>query len=200
MGTRDSIVTAHSDSNKLWGLIKASGPKNDGDICDHRFEHRNKFLEECSFAVPTREAITVIKEFVDGRRLLEVGAGSGLWARLLTDAGLEVVAVDRKSRNDVKHSKFFPVQRGTAARGVREHRDCKALLLCWPDYDTHMAADALKEFQGDRLVYIGEGDGGCTGNEAFHKSLRSWKLVATIYIPQWPGIHDDVSLYTRGGE
>ena len=61
-----------------------------------------------------------------------------------------------------------------------------------------MALDCLTYYEGDALVYVGEGSGGCTGGDKFHKQLDSeWKDVRTIYLPNWPGIHDYLAIYER---
>src|SRR5262249_778993 len=75
------------------------------------------------------------------------------------------------------------------------------LMLCWPPYEDHMAALALERYRGTRVIYIGEGAGGCTGNDAFHAALaEQWDLVTSHEIPQWQGLHDEVDVYARRGE
>lgn len=198
----------HTPTTGLWQQIDAASPKNgSGWSLDHverwsdEHDRRNHFLNNFSFAVPGRTAIARIKDFVGHRKLLEAGAGSGLWARLLSDAGVTVMAVDNKSFRGsitIPVSRYFPVERGDAVRAVRQHRDHEALMLCWPDYSAPMASKALVAFQGDRLIYIGEPESGCTGDDRFHQMLRcNWREVLTVPIPQWPGIHDEVYLYER---
>lgn len=161
------------------------------------WQRRDHFRRLYSFAVPTPEAIAAIVKFVGERRLLEAGAGSGLWARLLADAGVDVTAVDNHawSKSDVPHGKFYAVAQADAVEEAAG--DYGALMLCWPDYATSMAADCLKRFRGDRVVYIGEGSGGCTGDDCFHEQLRKWHEEEEVVIPQWPGLYDYLVLYRR---
>ena len=130
-----------------------------------------------------------------------MGAGTGIWARLLSDAGVKVTAVDNNSggyRWDVPTGKYYRVKQIDGAKAAHRYTRHKALMLCWPDYAVSMAAKAIASFGGDRVVYIGEGSGGCTGDDKFHKILdEKWELVDTLLIPQWPGIHDDVEFYKR---
>lgn len=189
----------------LWQQIDAASPKNGNgwsmNLGINEFRRRDTFLNEFGFAVPGRTAIDRIKDFVGHRKLLEAGAGSGLWARLLSDVGIAVTAVDDdtfRGSITIPVGRYFPVERGDAVRAVRQHRDHEALMFCWPDYEGSMAARCLVAFKGDRLIYIGEGEYGCTANERFHKMLRSgWREIDCIPIPQWPGIHDGVYLYER---
>lgn len=192
----------------LWQQIDGASPKNGNgwslaDVENWSAEHdrRNVFLNQFSFAVPGRTAIARIEEHVGQRKLIEAGAGSGLWSRLLSDAGVAVTAVDNDTfcgSVTVPVGRYYPVKRGDAIRAVRAHRGHRALMLCWPDYSSPMGERCLMAFRGDRLIYIGEGAGGCTGNDRFHELLRGWRLCEHIPIQQWPGIHDEVALYERG--
>jgi len=92
---------------------------------------------------------------------------------------------------------WYPVEHSDAKAAVTKYADHTAIFFCWPDYDKPWAAEALRHFQGDRLVYIGEGDGGCTGDAEFHAQRYHWREKEVIDIPQWPGIHDAVHLYER---
>ncbi len=61
-----------------------------------------------------------------------------------------------------------------------------------------MSDQSINLFKGDKLVYIGEDEYGCTGSKKFHDILaKEWKLVETIDIPRWKGIYDQIHLYKR---
>jgi hypothetical protein len=198
-------VTQATQELTLWQQVVDASPK-DGNGWDSGFSvregergRRDTFIERFGFAVPTPPAIKAISQFVGQRKVLEVGAGTGLWARLLSDAGVVVTAVDDwsgKYNKPMKVGTHYPIERVDGIEAVKRHEH-KALLLCWPDYDDPIAAAALKAFCGDRLVYIGEGESGCTGDDRFHKMLRHWELVQSIALPQWPGIHDELTLHRR---
>ena len=195
-----------SAMDDLWQQIADSSPKNGYgmtvDVSDFSSEYsrREEFLEKFGFAVPTLVAIQAIQEFVDGRGVLEVGAGTGIWARLLSDAGVKVTAADNRSTKyslSMRVGTYYDVQKMGAVAAVKRYRSHAALMLCWPDYNGPMAATCLAAFQGDRVIYIGEGSGGCTGDDRFHGMLRRWHEVRAVPIPQWPGIHDELTLYER---
>jgi hypothetical protein len=89
------------------------------------------------------------------------------------------------------------LHRNTAA--VRSHKD-RSLFLCWPPHTSDMAASALRQYQGDTVIYVGEGHGGCTGDDTFHKKLESnWEQIHSEVVPQWDGIHDELFIYKRKG-
>jgi len=171
---------------------------------------RRRFLRQYSWSVPTPAAIAKIAAFVEDRRLLEVGAGSGLWAKLLSEVGVTVTATDDGSWSagtegvkkslpsgfSVDRGRFYPVQQVDGAGAVRRHADHEALLLCWPPYERPLAIEALSAFRGDELVYIG--DWKCTADDFFRVELATaWQLVETVSLPTWPGINDTVYLYRR---
>ncbi len=52
---------------------------------------RDVFISRYGFSVPTDEALQLIAS-VSPQWVVEVGAGTGYWARLLNDVGVDVVA------------------------------------------------------------------------------------------------------------
>lgn len=143
-----------------------------------------------------------------------MGSGTGYWAWQLSQLGVDVLAYDAYPpalstenyhhcpRNENREltgehgNSYFPVQTGTPEI-LAQHAD-RTLFLCWPPYDEPMAAECLQHYAGNRLVYIGEGDGGCTGDDAFHEMLeQEWEEVASHRLIQWEGIHDWATVYDR---
>ncbi len=148
-------------------------------------------------------------------RIVEIGAGNGYWAWMLTQYGCDVIAYDiAPTENDWVHGSHYPVLEGGTEKAAL-HPD-RALMLCWPPHSDPMAFDALSAYQGDTLIYIGESSGGCTGDENFFRRLgctltwvdedgeyrdvtpsSEWTLLQKLNIPQWEGIHDAVYVYQR---
>lgn len=159
---------------------------------------RPKLVREYAWAIPSDEALRRIVNFAP--RICEIGAGTGYWAHMLDQYGAHVFAYDLrvpgKNENAWGHQKtWFPVVEGDVL-SINRHQE-RALMLCWPPYDDSMAAAALKMYSGRKVIYIGEGPYGCTGNDEFHELLSKWKEVEEVDIPQWDGIHDSVTLYER---
>lgn len=153
-----------------------------------------------SFAVPTEKALRLIASFGP---VVEIGAGTGYWATLLRHRGCDVAAYDLLGE---AFDEWFPTgQWGGVEKGGAEkaalHAD-RTLLIVWPPYDDPMALDALTAYRdagGNRLVYVGEGWGGCTGDDAFHGVINGpdWTETHELAIPQWFGINDRLSAYER---
>ena len=189
----------------LWAAIEAAGPRpwmhRGSESVDSdealRGEHarRRTFIAWYGYAVPTREAVRAVAEFLEGCSVLEVCAGLGLWARLLGGEGVSVVATDAEYPSG---SPYVQIDTRDALSAVAVHTSCDALLLCWPPDGQPVAAEALRTFGGSRFVYVG--DSRFTGDAAFHRTLtREWHLERRLPLPSWPGLEDCVRLYKRRG-
>lgn len=156
------------------------------------FEIREKAVSKYAWAVPNDHAIQAL---VLHSPIVEIGAGTGYWARMVAIADGDIVAYDKK----VKKPAYFDVQLGGPEK-ILLHQD-RTLFLCWPPYSGPLAIDCLQVYTGKTVIYVGEGDGGCTGDGAFHAALeQEWKEVEDIAIPQWFGIHDRMCVYKRKRE
>lgn len=161
-------------------------------------ELRWPFVQRFAFAIPTSEAVA---KLVKLSPIIEVGSGNGYWAWLVRKAGGEFQDSDTYHRQENCKNGFWkvwwtkPKRRGPSwVKGFPK----ATLFLCWPEYDSPMAFKALKSFRGKRVVYIGEGYGGCTGNERFHETLdKDWIEEQKITLPSWPGVWDDMRIYRR---
>jgi hypothetical protein len=157
------------------------------------FLERENLVSIYAWAIPNYEAISTI---VKHSPVIEIGAGSGYWASLVKILGGDVIAFDNRSPNFKFKCEFFPVEKGDE-RAVVDHSD-RALMLCWPPYSTPMAYKCLKKYKGQTLIYIGEGEGGCTADIKLFELLgREWEEEEYVKIPQWWGLHDGMTIYKR---
>lgn len=149
--------------------------------------------DQYSWGIPNDQAI---KALIEQGPLVEVGAGRGYWAHLISEQGGDIVAYDNFSWNSVNvPNKWHTVHRGTPEI-LSQHED-RALLLCWPPRDD-MAFEALKYFKGQRLIYVGEAIGGAMADRQFFKLLEAqFTEVKSIEIPTWPGYSDKLYIYSR---
>ncbi len=163
---------------------------------------RSRLFRQYSFGVPNALALSALGE---ENAIVEMGAGTGFWAYLLRKHGTDVIAYDEKpvipgsSYNAYGFERSWTEVLPGSVDKLIDHRN-RTLLLCWPDYNTPFASEALRHFPGSRLAYVGEGYGGCTGDNAFHEALaRDWEQCGEVVIPQWHFIHDNLTFYRRRG-
>jgi len=182
-----------------------------GDTDDERWQRqigsmkaREELCHRYAWAIPTPEVIEAIAQFSP---LVEYGAGRGYWAALIEAAGGEIDCFDEKPPDVSTGNIWHPNKKGWTKTFTKVHQVGSeitvvypeaTLFLCWPPYNTPMAYDCLRQYEGKRLVFVGEGDGGCTADDAFWELLQSeWEEVLDLTIPTWWGIRDYVSVWER---
>lgn len=182
------------------------------------WQDRKAAVRLYAWAVPSEEAIRAI---IACGPVVEIGAGSGYWASLIAQLGGDVIAFDQyepKANKDYPFEQgWFPVQKGGPEKAA-EHPH-RALFLCWPPYESSFALDCLKAYQGDTVIFVGEGPGGCCADDAFFSAMgdavwswnedgeagerpavsNEWERVSEVDLPQWSGIHDHMTIYRRKG-
>lgn len=162
---------------------------------------RHALCARFAWSIPSPGDMRWLAQLLDGRGVVEIGAGSGYWAWQMAQTRIDVLAYDPNlpgpDNRYVKHELFHPVLPGDDRMAA--HFPDRALLLCWPPYATSMAADTLRAYDGDLLVYVGEPEGGCTGDDEFHKLLDSeWdEAGASPFHVTWSGIHCYMTAYRR---
>lgn len=198
----------HSIKNTpSWEELQQLGPQEQKSWFRNykEWERREKFVNEYAWAVPTKEAIDKIKDFIQGKTILEIASGNGLWSALMKKSGINVVATGifteqyHKDQDHVNDNLFDKVENIDSDNAMNKYRDMDyVLMLCWPLYNEPLAYNALMNYDGDKLIYIGEGDGGCTGCDNFHKLLSSdFEHAERIQIPRWTGIYDAMHFFVR---
>jgi hypothetical protein len=163
----------------------------------NRYSSRQELVRKYSWAIPNDEAINYL---VSLSPIIEIGAGAGYWASLIRMMGGEIIALDKDPyKNHWAEGNWTQVDKFTSYYQLRKKAYSNhTLFLCWPPYDDSMAFDCLKKYQGSRLVYIGEGWGGCTADDAFFDLLNNeWEKDISIDIPQWDGMRDYLISYRR---
>lgn len=181
---------------------------------------RENLVKKYAWAIPTEDALAKLAEI---QPLVEIGAGTGYWAYELRKRDVEIHAYDqyppdgedlsadelelygdefeqkvRKNWYHRGHPAWTEVLQGTPDV-LKSYSAEWNLFLCWPPM-SDMAAYALGYYRGKYIAYVGESSGGCTGNKMFFRLLdRLYERVDEASIPQWPGLHDYLTIYERRG-
>jgi hypothetical protein len=166
---------------------------------------RDKFICKFGFAILTDEIVQTLLPFSP---IVEVGAGSGYWSYELNQAGAISIPTDPKTgrychffdenRGQInwKETEFLLVEELTGIQAVEKYPN-HSLLMVWPDM-APWPAETLSAYKGSTVLYVGEGDGGCTADEQFHKMLeQQFEEKNTIVIPQFWCIHDYLTVWSR---
>lgn len=158
---------------------------------------RSNFCLFYSWAVPCKE---VVDELVGMGRIHEVMAGSGYWGRVLRANGATISCSDLKTKQ-YNLGEWMQVHSGNAANALYDSSKYDTVLMVWPPYkcDEDADAEALGYMRsGQRLVLVGEGEDGCTGSQALFDRLKAeFTLEKEMELPNWPCVHDYVSIYVK---
>ncbi|SNS13647.1 hypothetical protein SAMN05443665_1001158 [Actinomadura meyerae] len=196
--------------NPYWDIVEPFVAENDGRRVVNggqvngsaRLAFAQMLLQATyAYAIPSPQTIEWVTNFCSDLPIVELGAGRGYWAAQLARAGMTIDAYDSEPPDKATNTSFpraagqvdvwHPVENlteyATHAR-LANH----ALFLCWPPgWGDPMSSEALTFFEdagGERLVYIGEPQGGKTGNDAFFDALHArWKLesVDPNFVSWW---------------
>ena len=173
-----------------------------------------------SWAVPNKEALVTIKKY-SPNGVCEIGAGLGLWAKMLRDEGVDVWAYDvfargenngyvtggfNTSKEDDAPPPFCTVDEGGVEK-IKDHPR-QSLFLCWPppeaasgnapDIARFAALESLTRYEGDCVLHVGEGANGETDGEMFREKLHEqFELKNVVSIPNWPNAFDRLTVYER---
>ena len=165
-----------------------------------KFTHRLRWLRRYkSWALPpTIEQLHELRDIIGDQRMLEIGAGSGLWAALLRCVGCNIIVTDSKSEPTCE---YIDVEKLTSREALEKYgADVGCLFVSWGrGYPTE---EEFKFFKGNLVISIGESGDGCTSSGYIDEldEDQSWQLLKIIDIPQWRGIWDTLIIYQRIAE
>ena len=174
---------------------------------------RDRFLSEFSFAVPTREALDRICQFSP---LLEIGAGSGAWAKLLAMRGADIIATDPGGEMFVGFHQgdqprrwhwetfYYPVQPLQGKTAVRRWLN-RNVFCSWPSLQRRWLRQAARAMLPGRVLLVVRED--ATADQ------RTWNYVEyhfkplgeerdgwvdnSIELPTWHFMHDHLEVWQK---
>jgi hypothetical protein len=164
---------------------------------------REAMVEHFAFSVPDEEALAKLAALGP---LVEVFAGTGYWARLLRERGVDILAYDmavdtvsddqRGLGQPIKHLWTEVIQQD-AVEAAALHPD-RTLLMGWPvrDGTAGRALQAYMDAGGQTVALIA--DRGCCGDDVFYRLLSVYFEATDDYqIPTWSAINDRMTIYAR---
>lgn len=165
-------------------------------------DRRNLFIESFGFSIPSKEAINHIIGFCRYDKILELGAGLGLWSRLMAMSGIQVVSTDvgENGGYDIDFKKRWTnIEFLNHIDAIKKYgSECNVMFLSWPTDNDNMATESVILFPGQKIIYIGDGVGGTVVENPFFEILTDKYICCeTIDIPQWCGFPDKMFFFQR---
>lgn len=156
---------------------------------------RWEFIRRFCFAVPTKEALDTMEAH---QPLLEIGAGSGAWARLLSLRGVDIIATDSMSHDyGHGHGTLFPVERLQGKTAVRRYPE-RNVFCAWPTLSHTWPRQAVRAMRPGRYLFVVRED--ATADE------RTWDYVeeafeshADLDMIGWHFLHDRFQAWRKLG-
>lgn len=194
----DAWVVGHSFGSRPIESMSDSDFIEIGAASMWRLEQINRFC----FTIPSPDTVAFIARHA-GPRVLDPMAGTGYWAWLLTQHGIDVLAYDLNPpsrRGNFYHTlgtTYAQVHRGYGPWTTKHRGRDRTLLLSWPPIKDPIGAQILASYRGSRVIYIGE-IGGCCGDDHLFDLLHDHFTPIAHHIPvQYESVHDVVVICDR---
>ena len=168
-----------------------------------RAPNRQLLVRKYCWTIPDPDTVAFVARHAHGG-LVDPIAGTGYWCYLLAQVGIDVVCYDLNPGTALVtngwHAEDLYAEIGAkdCAQAVALHPD-RTLFLSWPPHGQDVGARILMAYKGKRVIYIGEGRGGGTGDSEMHVILdRDWTEVDSRQPVRWWGVNDRVTVHERG--
>ena len=166
------------------------------------YEAREECIKAGMWAIVYDEWIKELALWIGNRTCLEIMAGAGWMAKALAAHGVDIIATDDYSwerkhsgNHNILRKYQYSVEELEASEATKKYQDRDILICSWPYMDNEFA-NACKNWQGKPIVYVGEGESGCTANDEFFQGFEEDESAPNIQLMCWPGIHDYIQIGT----
>jgi hypothetical protein len=157
---------------------------------------RTNYIEKYGWSLIDQCSLETIKTNTIGQKILDIGTGTGHWPFCLNLIGCDVIATDSM----LQDSSWVSIEKLDAVSAVEKYNGVCSVLFCsWPEYNKDYAFEALRQFTGDTVIYIGEGKTGCCATDSFFDHLTQYfqKMNIENTLQSWPQSNDHLSIYKK---
>lgn len=139
---------------------------------------RDTLCVRYSWSIPSPGDTAWLSGLLDGRGVVELGAGTGYWAWQAAQAGIDVVAYDPLPPGGenpfAQGPLYFDVQPGDQEKAA-EHPG-RALMMVWPPDGSRYPKRALHLYRGDLVICVAAPV--CCADSRFWRILRrDWEMI-----------------------
>lgn len=183
--------------NKTWNAHIARFPVYDW------LAEREKLTHKYAWTVTDPETFDFVRAHCPNR-VLDPLAGTGYWAYLLGQVGVEVIASDLRPPHpeadlNIWHpmaEQHVPVKQDNAVDAMVISEPGDTLLLGWPPA-SDIADLTLKAFRGNQMIYIGEIQDSCASPGFWARVAAGWHPIGAHTPVQFDCMNDHVTVWSR---
>lgn len=167
------------------------------DVCIY-WTYRDYYSTNFSWSIPSLEALLLIsQECFD---IIEIYSGTGYWASLLNKLGCQIKCLDNYSWKEYSDNQTFGkhyIVNNIENYSLTSFENCN-LMISWPPYGDEYCTEYLKKINPNKLIYIGEVEGGCCGSDSFFQEIdKNYKEIKSLKLYRWSGINDWLIIYEK---
>lgn len=170
--------------------------------------NRDAIVDAAGFAFLAEVWVDPLAKWIGNRKCLEVMAGSGSLSKCLQDRGVSCIATDiihddYYRSHPWNDNRWTDIEVLSAVDAIQKYgKDTDIIIMSWPPYMREDATEtllAMREVNPNAvMIYIGEGEGGCTADDSFFENIEyledgEFSKAATEYRSSH-GIHDRLYL------
>lgn len=208
-----SIVEAEENVPKAWDIdtwLKVHHVPNDFDVMQGMHNLRTVYTRKYGFVIVTKQLVWDLKKLLfKDSKVLEVMSGTGYLAMALRQEGVDIIPTDNMTWAGFEGRKrWIDIENIDAVEAVHKYaKDVDFVLMSWPPYSEPIGYHVWLAIQEQvrnlekniRLVLIGEGPGGCTGDDDLNDGVYDYtddelSEICNHHFAQFPGIHDDIAV------
>jgi len=133
--------------------------------------------------------------------LVEMGAGTGYWARRLRSIGVDIAAFDQAPIDGGRTNRYHPASRLWAhvEQGdqtvLSGYAHC-GLFLCWPPLFSSLG-DCLTHYRGDTVAYIGDGGYRTARLDHLHEAFTKVATAPVRALDPDPAVRPELTIWKR---
>lgn len=167
---------------------------------------REHFIKIQGYPFVSKDWIKELSKLLRGKKVLEIMCGLGTISYALKNEEIDIIATDNLSWKETwknAYNHYCEIEEIDAIKAIEKYgKDIDYIIMSWPPYDDPIAYKVLQKIrevnENAAIIYIGESDGGCTGDRLFHYRANVIQndiidKVNSIYKP-WKLIHDRIYL------
>jgi len=193
--------------NVFWEVLKKEIPEKfpelafDSVFDIEAYSMRKEFIKYLGFVKIAKIWIRPLAKYLKGYKVLEIMSGNGSLSKALQDEGVNIIPTDNYSWDQKSwfRDPWTKIKKLDAIEAIEKYGKSVDYIICsWPPYDNPIAFDALIKMRqinpNCKMIYIGEGESGCTADDSFHNAIVTVKDIkfdkAVKHYQRWYGMND----------